>query len=317
VTLSISSDSFPFARLSDSQRLKMLEPPAGRLRCVLDTDTYNEIDDQFAIVQMLLSPERFDLQAIYAAPFHNDRCGSPGEGMELSYLEILRLLERLDIAADGLVFRGVADYVGPGKLPRPAEAVDDLIARARASSPDDPLHVVAIAALSNIASALLQAPDIADRMVVIWLGGHALDWPDQQEFNLRQDVGSVQVVYDSGVPMVLVPCMGVVSHLHSTIPEIEDRVAPYGEIGRFLAERFKQYNVDNASGWSKEVWDMAPVGWLLDPDWAPSVLVPTPIMTTDTTYSFDRSRHLLRYVTFVRRDPIFQDLFAKLATFAS
>ncbi|OEO29097.1 nucleoside hydrolase [Devosia insulae DS-56] len=291
----------------------MLAPRAGRLRCVLDTDTYNEIDDQFAIVQMLLSPDRFELQAIYAAPFHNDRCNSPGEGMELSYVEVLRLLDRLDTPPDGLVYRGVTDYVGPDKLARPAAAVDDLVARARASTPDDPLHVVAIAALSNIASALLVAPEIADRMVVIWLGGHALDWPHQQEFNLRQDVGAVQVVYDSGVPMVVVPCMGVVSHLHSTIPEIEDQVEPHGEIGRFLAQRFKQYNVDNAVGWSKEIWDMAPVGWLLDPDWAPSILVPTPIMTSDTTYSFDRSRHLMRYVTFVHRDPILRDLFAKLA----
>lgn len=311
--MSISSASIPFARLTDYQRLKMLEPRAGRLRCVLDTDTYNEIDDQFAIVQMLLSPERFDLQAIYAAPFHNDRCSCPGEGMDLSYIEILRLLDRLDINPDGLVYRGVTNYVGLDKQAQPAEAVDDLIARARASSSDDPLYIVAIAAISNVASALLQAPDIADKMVVIWLGGHALDWPDQQEFNLRQDVGGVQVTFDSGVPIVLVPCMGTVSHLHSTIPEIESHVEPHGEIGRFLAMRFKEYVTDTPVGWSKEIWDMAPVGWLLDPDWAPSVLVPTPIMTGDTTYSLDRSRHLLRYVTFVRRDPIFRDFFAKLA----
>ena len=302
-----------FLPIPEATRLKMLAPPTGRLRCVLDTDTYNEIDDQFALVQMLLSPDRFDLQAIYAAPFHNDRCSSPGEGMELSFQEVLRLLDRLDVRPDGLVYRGVTDYVGGEKRARSAAAVDDLIARARSGSSDDPLYVVAIAAISNVASALIQAPDIADKMVVIWLGGHALDWPDQQEFNLRQDVGGVQVVYDSGVPMVLVPCMGSVSHLHSSIPEIESHVEPHGEIGRFLAMRFKEYVTGNAVGWSKEIWDMAPVGWLLDPDWAPSVLVPTPIMTQDTTYSLDRSRHLMRYVTFVRRDPIVQDFFAKLA----
>ena len=307
---SVSRAAMP---ISEATRLNMLSPPAGRLRCVLDTDTYNEIDDQFALVQMLLSPDRFDLQAIYAAPFHNSRCDSPGEGMELSYQEIMRLLERLDISPAGLVHRGVTRYVGLEKRAQPSAAVDDLIARARASSSDDPLYVVAIAAISNVASALLQAPDIADKMVVVWLGGHALDWPDQQEFNLRQDVGGVQVVYDCGVPMVLVPCMGSVSHLHSTIPEIESHVEPHGEIGRFLATRFKEYSTGDAVGWSKEIWDMAPVGWLLNADWTTSALVPTPIMTRDVTYSVDRSRHLMRYVTFVRRDPIFQDFFAKLA----
>ena len=221
--------------LTDSARLKLLTPPAGRLRVVLDTDTYNEIDDQFALVQMLLSPERFDVEAIYAAPFFNARADSPGHGMELSYQEILRLLERLNVAPDGLVHRGVTDYVGPTKTAQPAPAVDDLVARARAGSPDNPLYVIAIGAISNVASALLKAPDIIDRIVVVWLGGHALEWPDTIEFNLKQDVGGAQVLLDSGVPLVLVPCRGVTSRLHSTVPEIERYVEPHGSIGAFLA----------------------------------------------------------------------------------
>src|SRR5579871_2632703 len=264
--------------LSDSDRLRMLEPRKGRLRAVLDTDTFNEIDDQFALVQAMLSPDRIGLEAIYAAPFHNSRSSGPGDGMEKSYDEILRLLDRMGRSAAGLVFKGVREFVGPAKQARRAEAVDDLVARARAGSPDDPLCVIAIAAISNVASALLSAPDIADRIVVVWLGGHALEWPDTREFNLRQDIGGAQVVLDSGAPLVLIPCMGVTSHLHSTVPEIERWVEPHGEIGRFLAERFKGY-ADHHFGWSKEIWDMAPVGWLLDPDWAPTVIVPTPILT--------------------------------------
>ena len=298
--------------LSDTQRLALLAPRGGRLRTVLDTDTYNEIDDQFAVVQALLSPDRLDLQSIYAAPFFNDRSSGPGEGMELSYGEILALLERLGVPHAGFVHRGVTDYVGAAKQAMRAPAVDDLIARARAGSAEDPLYVIAIGAISNIASALLAAPDIIDRVVVVWLGGHALEWPHQREFNLRQDVGGAQVLFDSGVPLVLVPCMGVVSHLHSTVPEIERYVEPQGEIGRFLAQRFKEYETDHV-GWAKEIWDMAPVGWMLDPDWAPSVIVPTPILTADVTYSIDRARHPMRYVTQVKRNPIMRDFIAKLA----
>jgi len=300
--------------IDDATRLRLLAPPRGVVRAVLDTDTYNEIDDQFALVQMLLSPDRIRLEAIYAAPFFNDRSTGPGHGMELSYQEILQLLERLDVSPAGLVHRGVTDYVGSSRTARAAPAVDDLIARARASSPESPLYVVAIAAISNVASALLLAPDIADRIVVVWLGGHALEWPNQREFNLKQDVGGAQVLFDSGVPVVNLPCMGVVSHLHSSVPEIERYVEPFGEIGRFLAMRFKQYARDGQyRGWSKEIWDMAPVGWLLEPDWAPTVLVPTPILTEQVTYSVDRNRHPMRYATYIRRDPILQDFFAKLA----
>jgi inosine-uridine nucleoside N-ribohydrolase len=297
--------------LSPALRLRLLTPPTGRVRAVLDTDTYNEIDDQFALVQALLSPERIDLQAIYAAPFFNDRSTGPGHGMELSYGEIIELLDRLGRSRTGLVYRGVTDYVGPAKQALPAPAVDDLIERARTGSSENPLYVIAIGAISNVASALLKAPDIIDRTVVVWLGGHALEWRNQAEFNLRQDVGGVQVLFDSGVPLVLVPCMGVTSHLTSTVAEIERYVEPCGEIGQFLAMRFKEYSDDHL-GWAKEIWDMAAVGWLLDPDWAPSVLMPTPIATELKTYSFDASRHPMRYVTQIRRNPILRDFFLKL-----
>ncbi len=55
--------------LSQHIQLKRLQPPVGKIPVVLDTDTYNEIDDQFALVYSLLSPDRLDVQAIYVAPF--------------------------------------------------------------------------------------------------------------------------------------------------------------------------------------------------------------------------------------------------------
>jgi len=144
--------------ISDGDRLRILTPRPGRVRAVLDTDTYNEIDDQFALVQALLSPDRIALEAIYAAPFHNMRSTGPGDGMDKSYDEILRLLGRMGRSPDAFVFKGVREFVGPAKRPLKAEAVDHLIARARASSPDDPLCVIAIAAISNVASALSLPP---------------------------------------------------------------------------------------------------------------------------------------------------------------
>ena len=69
---------------------------------VLDTDTYNEIDDQFALVYALLCPEKLNVEAVYAAPFTNDRSTRPGDRMEKSYEEILRLLERLHMDAEDL-----------------------------------------------------------------------------------------------------------------------------------------------------------------------------------------------------------------------
>ena len=267
-----------FPVLPDSEHIERLTPPQGKLRMVLDTDTYNEIDDQFALVHALLSPDKLTLKAIYAAPFHNDRSTGPGHGMELSYKEILRLLERMDVSFEDFVYKGSTDYVGPQLEVHKNDAVHDLIARAQASSPADPLYVVAIGAITNVASALMLEPEIIQNVVVVWLGGHALHWPDAVEFNLKQDVQAAQVLLDSGVPLVLIPCKGITIHLHTTVPEIEHYVKPCGAVGTFLAQRFKAYRREHR-GWSKVLWDMATIAYLLNDAWVPTDLVHSPVLT--------------------------------------
>ena len=80
--------------------------------------------------------------------------------------------------------------------------------RVRGYSPEAPLYVVAIGALTNIASALLLEPAIAQRITLVWLGGNAWDWPDNQEFNAFQDVAADRVVFGSGAAVVQLPCQG-------------------------------------------------------------------------------------------------------------
>jgi inosine-uridine nucleoside N-ribohydrolase len=160
-----------------------------------------------------------------------------------------------------------------------------------------------------------ESTDIIDRIIVVWLGGHVLNWTDTREFNPKQDIGGSQVLFDSGAPIVLVPCMGVSSHLHTTVPEIERYVEPHGDIGAFLAKRFKKHS-DRHKGWSEEIWDMVTVAWVLNEEWAPSYLVSSPIVTEQATWSFDHSRHLIRYVHQINRYAIMQDVFQKLEAFA-
>ena len=38
-------------------------------KIILDTDTYNEIDDQFALAYAMLSKDKVDLLSVNAAPF--------------------------------------------------------------------------------------------------------------------------------------------------------------------------------------------------------------------------------------------------------
>lgn len=299
-----------FPVISNALRLERLQPPTGKVKMVLDTDTYNEIDDQFALVHALLSPERLDAQAVYAAPFHNERSTGPGDGMEKSYDEILRLLDRLDVSSDGFVFRGSTVFLPDWDHPRRSDAALDLVERAMAAK-DTPLVVVAIGAITNVASAILIEPGIIERIVVVWLGGHARHWPHTREFNLGQDIQAARLVFDCGVPLVRIPCLGVASHLLTTLPEIERYVQGRGAIGDYLAKIFKGYHA-NQYARSKVIWDVAAIAYLLDADWVPTDLVHSPIVTDQATWSFDPSRHLVRCARSVDRDAIFGDLFTKL-----
>jgi purine nucleosidase len=299
-----------FPVISDALRLERLKPPTGKVRMVLDTDTYNEIDDQYALVHALLSPEQLDVEAVYAAPFHNKRSTDAADGMEKSYEEILRLLDRLAVAPDGLVFRGSPGFLPGWDHPYRSEAALNLVERAMAAS-DEPLYVVAIGATTNVASAILIEPTIIERIVVVWLGGHARHWPHTREFNLGQDIQAARLVLDCGVPLVRIPCLDVASHLLTTLPEIERYVEGRGAIGNYLAEIFKGYHADHYAR-SKVIWDISATAYLVNADWVPTDLVHSPIVTDQTTWGFDPSRHLVRCARSVDRDAIFKDLFAKL-----
>ena len=300
--------------LSLPQRLKALECPKGPIDMVLDTDAYNEIDDQFAISYALRSREKLNLKALYAAPFLNSRSSSPLDGMEKSYEEIIKLLKLADDSAD--VFKGSGTFLKSELEPVDSPAARDLAARAMSYSPERPLYVVAIGAITNIASALLMNPAIVDNMVVVWLGGNAVDWPDAKEFNLSQDVAAARVVYNSGVPLVLLPCMGVVSALTTTGPELAYWLSGKNALCDYLVRQTVNEAESYAKGkvWSRVIWDVAAVAWLLNDEGSllRDRLIPTPIPEYDDHYAHDPTRPLCKYVYHISRDALLADLFQKI-----
>jgi len=302
-----------FPVLTESERLERLQPPAGPVRMVLDTDTYNEIDDQFAVVHALLSPERLRVEALYAAPFHNANSTGPADGMERSFAEIERLLDRLHRRDQVRVLRGARGYLAGADCPQESPAAHDLV-RLAMDGPD-PLYVVAIGAITNVASALLLEPRLVRRVVIVWLGGNPLYWPTAREFNLEQDLHASRLVFDCGVPLVHIPCQAVAALLQTTVPEIEKYLAGQGAIGEYLVEIFKAHHADHYAR-SKVIWDISTIGYLLNPAWVPTQLVHSPILTDQCTYSLDASRHFIRTAYTVYRDPIFRDFFRKVAAHA-
>lgn len=300
-----------YAKLTDEFRLQRLKPAEGKIRAVIDTDTYNEIDDQFAVVYALLSPDDMDVEAIYAAPYLNNRSTSPADGMEKSYEEIIRLLEKMGREIpENFVFRGSDRFMADKGNPIDSPAARDLIRRANSS--DEPLYVLTLGAATNVASAILMAPEIAEKIIVVWLGGKGLTWRSASEFNLMQDPQSGQVMFDSGVPLIQIPTEPVTSHLLTTVHEVAHYLAGQGDIGDYLVEIFKAYNEGDTFGWSKIIWDISAVAYVVNPRWFITEIRSSPILTDQLTYSVDHSRHLYRTTTHLWRDDIFGDMFKKI-----
>ena len=161
---------------------------------VIDSDAYNEIDDDFAIAYAFCSKDKINVKAIYAAPFKNERAQTAKEGMEKSYAEILKLLSVMGNSTSfNNVYEGSRNFLSDQKTPVDSPAARDLVVRAMEYTPEKPLFVIAIATLTNIASVLLINPDIAERIVLVWLGGNANHMERQAEFNLSMDVDSANV----------------------------------------------------------------------------------------------------------------------------
>ncbi len=299
-----------------NKRLHNLSVPQGPVDVVLDTDTYNEIDDQFALAYMMRSQDLLRPQAVYAAPFFNENSTGPEDGMLKSYEEIFKVLRLL--SEELPVFKGSARYLPDERTPVCSPAAEDLARRAREYSPEKPLYVVAIGAITNVASAILLEPKMAENTVVVWLGGHALHWSDTQEFNMMQDIAGARVVMGSGVPFVQLPCYGVVDGFTTSRPELEYWLKGKNPLADYMAENTIAAAESYAKGtaWTRAVWDVTAVAWLLNQGdrFMLSRLEHTPLPAYDNHYTLRPDAPLMRYVYHINRDALFTDLFAKLAS---
>lgn len=316
---------------TDVERVSLLSiPQTGAIDVVLDTDAYNEVDDQFAIVYALRSAPRINLLSLYAAPFVNicetmreTKTSSIGtqphsvtarEGMELSYLELIHLLEMMSLKPEGFAYRGVNRFLRSETDFVDCPAVEDLIAKAQAHSPEHPLYVVGIAAPTNIASAIVRRPDLLCNMVVVWQGGNALWWPHTDDYNLKQDIHASRVLLNSGVALCQMPAMGGSHQLTTCVAELEACLGGGGPVARYLTDnvhRWADKQVDPYA-YTKAIWDVGVFGMLNCMSWTPSYLASTPVLTDDLHWAYDPRRPLMRTAYYVNRDSVFRDVFTKI-----
>jgi len=287
-------------------------PERKKLRIIIDTDCKNEADDQYALVHALLTP-KFRIQGIVAAHFGARTCT---DSMLRSYAEIKLVMRLMGMEGQAPVCKGAAAAIPDEKTPLPSEGSELIIREALRDDPQ-PLYILFWGPLTDMASALLERPDIAGKAHVIWVGGAA--YPrGGGEFNLSNDIRAANVVMKSGVPVQMVT-LPAFSRVFVGLAELQLRVAGHGKIGQYLYRQLLDYletRVDDTPYQLGEGWclgDTASLGLILNPHYYSRELHPAPIFTDDMQYITDTGLPAIEIHQNIDARFLLEDFYCKLA----
>ncbi len=301
---------------------------AMRIRVLLDTDANNEVDDQHAIAYMLFNGNVFDVAGITV---NRTRGGGDVENQAKEAERIVTLAgleQRFSVirGANGS-FAEIAPHLGESTFDG-AAAVNLIIQRAHEPS-RQPLLLLAVGKLTNVALALKKDPSIASRVRIVWLGSH---YPEPGEYNQENDEGALSYVLDVDVPfeVVLVRWGGTppgTAAVRVTREEIKSRMPGKGPrisapiVGRHGGQftTFGDYSINlfehidlNGDPPARALFDMAAVAIMKNPAWARAVRIPAPrLVDSKWVDRPDNTRSIVLWENF-DRDAIFRDFFATM-----
>ncbi len=301
-------------------RLGFTVPGGKRKRVIIHSDIANEADDYFAIIHHLVTPAE-EIEGIIAG--HNEWMprvlGFPERysTMERSYQEGNKLLKLAEID-DVPLLRGSdreLQDLNVDELPD-SEGADFIIDQAKKED-CRPLYVAVLGSLTDMAIAYLKEPSIAEKIIVIWIGGGM--YPEgEDEFNLKQDILAARVVFDSPIELWQIPKQ-VYKTMEVSLSELMCHVSPCGELGAYLCRQMVDLN--------EQLGDLPvfPHGesWCIGDNPTISVLLqsherqcwhaePAPCINNDCTYASREDGKSIRVYDSVDTRMTVSDLFAKL-----
>ena len=292
-------------------------PDTRKIRYIVHSDAYNEADDQYTIAHALMM-EKFDVVGLIGGHFAKSEISrvSADKTADASAEEISKILNLMGIK-DKKVFVGSNYPLADMKTPQRCAAVDFIIEEAMKDD-DRPLYIGLQGAITDLASAILIEPKICDRLTAIWVGGG--DYPDgEPEFNLRQDINAVNVVFSSNMPIWQIPIKAY-KCFATSLAELQLKVRPCGEIGRYLFDQLAEFNMQTT------MWDAWPHGemWTLGDEGCIAALledisksdnyemIEAPYILTDGSYEFGHGNRKIRVYNSLDARLDLEDLFAKL-----
>lgn len=206
-----------------------------RVPVVLSTDVGNEIDDQWAVVYLLLQP-KFEVLGVMSA--HAPTIAAPAG--RTSYRILVDVVEnRMGMRKHPPLIEGGSEPLATPVAGRRSPAVDFLMKTSRQFSKERRLTVLIIGAATDVASAILLDPSIVDRIRVVQMGFTNEQGGD--EFNIANDVHAVQAILNSNVPLVIGPGDVCRASLSLKFEEARKMLEQRGAIGSWLWEEYQAW----------------------------------------------------------------------------
>jgi purine nucleosidase len=285
-------------------------PPEKMVRVIVNTDAKNEADDQYAIVHALLTP-LFDLHGIVPAHFGDRKSRT---SLQDSHDEVVRLLRLMDLEGQVRVEDGAAGAMPDERTAAPSPGAQLIVDQAMRDDPR-PLHVAFLGPLTDMASAILMEPRIAERNVrVVWIGGGA--WPvGGTEYNLSNDIASANVVFRSGIEVWQIP-KPLYRIMAVGYAELRERVEPMGAIGKYLVDQLVEWNRGRPEPFEhRSLGDSPAIGVMMYPECGQSEYRAGPEFNALMNYEHTGRNRPVRVYTDIDQRYIHEDFFAKLARF--
>lgn len=286
-------------------------PECKKKRVIIDTDAKNEVDDQFAIAQAVLS-QSLDIRGIVAAHFGTERTDT---SMQESYEEIWRVLSLMNLEDRFRVFKGAEKALENETGPIISEGAEFIVEEAMKE--EGPLYIACMGAITNVASAILMEPAILKKDIkIIWIGGG--DYPDGRwEYNLKNDINAANVVFKSGIEIWQIP-RDIYRMMPVSFAELYHHVYPCGKIGEYLTTNVVDFNNADASRPTEYriLGDSPSVGIMLYEDCGRWRSQKRPYFNPDMTYNYSGDYGDIRVYEDIDSRFILEDLYAKLKDYS-
>ena len=272
---------------------------------ILDSDTGNEVDDYYALARAFIEPS-WEIICLNATQWQGSHWSVPNS-MENSHRLNQVLINEMGLNIN--TRRGGVDRMFDwGDMAQHSAAAYEIIKQVNNLSKDDKLTVIALGALTNIASAIYIEPAIASKIKLYWIGT-TYDFENgilkRQDFNCMMDQQALEIVLMSDAEMHVMP-LNVAVKMEFSYRETQEKLPKEVRVSTLLLERWHQH----LDGGRKKriIWDLALIQSILYPEWTTKELIVT---------SKDNGEREIHYYSSIKPDKMKAEFFKAMNDFSS